>query len=53
VTNTLAYYDTEIITAVKSFMVQAVGINILKKLPIFFTHAAQNKLERLFVETQF
>ncbi len=28
--NTLAYYDTAIITAVKSFIVQAPGDNVMK-----------------------
>jgi hypothetical protein len=31
VANTLAYYDTAIITAVKSFIVQAPGVNVTKK----------------------
>jgi hypothetical protein len=30
VANTLAYYDTETITAVKSFIVQAPGVNVIK-----------------------
>ncbi len=28
--NTLAYYDTATITAVKSFIVQALGVNVTK-----------------------
>jgi hypothetical protein len=30
VANTLAYYDTATITAVKSFIVQALGVNVTK-----------------------
>ena len=30
VANTLAYYDTETITAVKSFIVQAPDVNVIK-----------------------
>jgi hypothetical protein len=30
VANTLAYYDTETITAVKSFIVQAPGVKVIK-----------------------
>ncbi len=30
VANTLAYYDTATITAIKSFIVQALGANVIK-----------------------
>jgi hypothetical protein len=39
VANTLAYYDTATITAVKSFIVQAVATGLIRKL--------QTRLERL------
>ncbi len=38
VANALAYYDTATITAVKSFIVQAPGVNLLKLFYSKFTH---------------
>jgi hypothetical protein len=38
VANALAYYDTATITAVKSFIVQAPGVNLLKLFCSKFTH---------------
>jgi hypothetical protein len=46
VTNTLAYYNTEMFTAVKSFIVQASGerkwkkILLVKNIEIFLLHCA-------------
>ncbi len=39
VANTLAYYNTAAITAVKSFIGQAPGINLIKLFCRKFTHA--------------
>jgi hypothetical protein len=34
-TNALAYYTTELITAVQSFTVQALGVHVIKTLSLF------------------
>jgi hypothetical protein len=39
VANTLAYYNTATITAVKSFIVQAPGERKQKKFPIILMHS--------------
>ncbi len=44
-TNTLAFYDTELITSVKSFIVLATVV-IVTKLYFFVTDALAKKLER-------
>jgi hypothetical protein len=45
--NTLAYYDTATITAVKSFIVQAPGVNAIKL--VSFVADKEAKLARVFV----
>jgi hypothetical protein len=44
VANTLAYYNTATITAIKSFIVQAPGANVIKQLQQFFmaNHRGKN-----------
>jgi hypothetical protein len=41
VANTLAYYDMPIITAVKSFIVQAPGVGIIKLISFITDDEAQ------------
>jgi hypothetical protein len=45
VTDTVVYYAKELITIVKSYATQALGLNVIYKKK--FITDAQNKLERL------
>jgi hypothetical protein len=45
-TYTLAYYDVELIMAVKSFTVHASDVNLIKRFTLSIT-LGTNKLERL------
>ncbi len=49
VANTLAYYDTATITAIKSFIVQAPDVNLIK-LVYTLLSMVQYKIEHLFLE---
>jgi hypothetical protein len=51
-TNTLAFYVTELIMAVKSFKIQASGVNVIKPLSSVLM-MDQNKLERLYPTSPF